>query len=181
MDAFRAATITSDRLVLTPLRPADAEAMVTVLGDEQLHEFIGGHPTGPADLRRRYERLSAGSGDPGQIWLNWIVRRGTDRQPIGTVQATVTRAGEVRAAAVAWVIGVPWQAQGFAAEAVQAMVGWLREQGATVITAHIHPDHHASAHVAARAGLIATPEEIDGPDPCHPPTAGGLRRRIRRR
>jgi RimJ/RimL family protein N-acetyltransferase len=114
MDAFRAATITSDRLVLTPLRPADAEAMVTVLGDEQLHEFIGGHPTGPADLRRRYERLSAGSGDPGQIWLNWIVRRGTDRQPIGTVQATVTRAGEVRAAAVAWVIGVPWQAQGFA-------------------------------------------------------------------
>lgn len=29
-------------------------------------------------------------------------------------------------------------------------------------TANIHPGHHASAKVAARAGLTATTEEIDG-------------------
>jgi len=155
-----AATISTERLVLTPLRAADADAMVEVLGDQRLHDFIGGRPAGQADLRRRYTRLAAGSGDPDQIWLNWIVRRGADRQPIGTVQATVTRGG--RAAEIAWVIGVPWQAQGFATEAAQALVNWLREQGATVITANIHPDHHASAKVAARAGLTATTDEIDG-------------------
>jgi len=155
-----AVTISTERLVLTPLRAADADAMVEVLGDQRLHDFIGGRPAGRADLRRRYTRLAAGSGDPDQIWLNWIVRHGADRQPIGTVQATVTRGG--RAAEIAWVIGVPWQAQGFATEAAQALVNWLREQGATVITANIHPDHHASAKVAARAGLTATTDEIDG-------------------
>ena len=159
-DGVNAATISTERLVLTPLRAADADAMVEVLGDERLHDFIGGSPAGQADLRRRYARLAAGSGDPDQIWLNWIVCRGADRQPIGTVQATVTRGG--RAAEIAWVVGVPWQGKGFATEAAQALVNWLREQGANVITANIHPDHHASAKVAARAGLTATTDEIDG-------------------
>lgn len=162
MTAFEAATITTERLVLTPLRQADADTMVDVLGDEQLHEFIGGHPASLAELRRRYERLAAGSGDPDQLWLNWIVRRGVDDEPIGTVQATVTRHGDRWAAAVAWVIGRPWQARGFAAEAARAMVSWLRDRGTSVITANIHPDHHASAKVAARAGLTATSEEVDG-------------------
>lgn len=162
MNAFEAATITTERLVLTPLRQADADAMVVVLGDEQLHEFIGGHPASHADLRRRYERLAAGPGDPDQIWLNWIVRRGVDKEPIGTVQATVTRLGDGWAAAIAWVIGVPWQAQGFAAEAAGALVSWLRGQGTNIITANIHSDHHASAKVAARAGFTATAEEVDG-------------------
>jgi hypothetical protein len=54
------------------------------------------------------------------------------------------------------------QAQGFAAEAAQALVSWLHGQGANVITANIHPDHHASAKVAARAGLTATAEELEG-------------------
>jgi RimJ/RimL family protein N-acetyltransferase len=162
MNTFEAATITTERLVLTPLRQADADTMVDVLGDEQLHEFIGGHPASHADLRHRYGQLAAGSGDPDQIWLNWIVRRGVEEEPIGTVQATVTRHTDGWAAAIAWVIGVPWQARGFAAEAAQALVSWLHGQGANVITANIHPDHHASAKVAARAGLTATDEEIDG-------------------
>ncbi len=160
MNAFEAAIITTERLVLMPLRQADADTMVDVLGDEQLHEFIGGHPASHAELRRRYGRLVAGSGNPDQIWLNWIVRRGNE--PIGTVQATVIRLGDGWAGAIAWVIGVPWQAQGFAAEAAQALVDWLQGQGANVITANIHPDHHASAKVAARAGLTATAEEVDG-------------------
>lgn len=162
MNPFEAATITTERLVLTPLRSADADTMVDVLGDEQLHEFIGGHPASHADLRRRYERIIAGSGNPDEIWLNWIVRRGVDQEPMGTVQATVTRLDEGWAAAIAWVIGVPWQAQGFAAEAASALVDWLRGQGANVITANIHPDHRASAKVAARAGLTATTGEVDG-------------------
>ena len=162
MNAFQEATITTDRLVLTPLRRADADAMVEVLDDEKLHEFIGGHPASHADLRRRYGQLAAGSADPDHIWLNWIVRRGVDQQPIGTVQATVTRLGNGWAATIAWVIGVPWQAQGFATEATQALVSWLHRQGTNVITANIHPDHHASAMVATRVGLTATTEEVDG-------------------
>jgi len=162
VNVFDPATITTERLVLAPLRRVDADAMVDVLDDERLHEFIGGRPAGHAALLRRYERLARGSGNPDEIWLNWIVRHGADQRPIGTMQATVTRLGSGWDAAIAWVIGVPWQARGFATEAARALVDWLHEQGATVITAYIHPDHHASATVATRAGLTPTTEEVDG-------------------
>jgi RimJ/RimL family protein N-acetyltransferase len=38
------------------------------------------------------------------------------------------------------------------------LVAWLEDQGVTTITAHVHPDHHASARVAERAGLVPTDE-----------------------
>ncbi|WP_327001935.1 GNAT family N-acetyltransferase [Dactylosporangium sp. NBC_01737] len=156
------ATITTGRLVLTPLRASDADAMAGVLRDEALHEFTGGAPLGLIELRRRYERLEAGSGDPDECWLNWIVRREADGEPIGTVQATVTRLDGGWTAEIAWIIGVPWQGRGYAGEAATGLVRWLREQGVPVVTANIHPDHHASAGVAARAGLTATADLNDG-------------------
>ncbi|MDQ0748669.1 RimJ/RimL family protein N-acetyltransferase [Streptomyces africanus] len=78
---------------------------------------------------------------------------------MGTVQATVA---EDRCAEFAWVVGSPWQGRGFASEAARGLVAWLRGQGVQTITAHIHPDHLASAAVAAGAGLAATEEEQDG-------------------
>jgi RimJ/RimL family protein N-acetyltransferase len=76
------------------------------------------------------------------------------------MQATVTDDG--RSADVAWEIGVPWQGRGYASEAAVAIVGWLSKRGATGIRALVHPDHDASARVAARAGLVPTDEVVDG-------------------
>jgi len=162
VNAFAATTITTERLVLTPLRQADADVMVDVFADQRLHQFIGGHPASHAELHDRYGRLAAGSPNPDQIWLNWIVRRRTDETAVGTMQATVTRRPDGWIADVAWVIGVPWQARGIATEAAHALVDWLRGQGANTISANIHPNHHASASVAARAGLTMTDQEVDG-------------------
>jgi RimJ/RimL family protein N-acetyltransferase len=160
---FGEAALTTRRLLLTPLRPQDAGPMAAVLADERLHEFIGGRPASPAALRERYRALAAGSGDPDQVWLNWIVRLRDGGEPAGTVQATVTRrADETWTAAVAWIIGVRWQGRGYASEAAVALVTWLGRQGAEVITASIHPGHHASAAVARHAGLAPTAAEVDG-------------------
>jgi RimJ/RimL family protein N-acetyltransferase len=145
-----------------PLRVEDAEEMAAVLGDERLHEFIGGEPDTITGLRERYAGLVAGSPDADEVWLNWVVRRRSDRQPIGTVQATVTMSDGESTANVAWVIGVDWQNQGFASEAALALAGWLRQRGADNVVAHIHPDHQASAAVAMRAGLRPTDEQADG-------------------
>jgi RimJ/RimL family protein N-acetyltransferase len=155
------ATITTERLDLTPLQVEDADEMFAVLGDERLHEFIGGRPATLAELRERYARLAAGSDKPDEVWLNWIVRRRADSQPIGTVQATITHEGR-RTANVAWVIGVDWQNQGFGSEAARALVDWLRSKGTHEIVAHVHPDHRASAVVATRAGLRPTEEQVGG-------------------
>lgn len=157
-----ASAIVTERLSLTPLRVEDADAMAGVLADERLHEFIGGEPDTTARLRARYARLAQGSPDPDETWLNWIVRRRSDAQPMGTMQATVTTRDGETTATVAWVIGVDWQNQGYASEAARALVLWLQERGVESIVAHIHPDHHASAAVATRAGLRPTDDEADG-------------------
>ncbi len=156
-----AETLTTLRLDLFPLRPDDADEMVAVLADPRLYEFTGGRPPSSAELRERYERQTVGrSPDGTEVWLNWIVRRRPQGDAIGFVQATIAVDG--RSADVAWLIGTPWQGQGHGAEAAREMVDWLQVAGTSVITAHIHPDHLASAAVAARCGLEPTDRIEDG-------------------
>jgi RimJ/RimL family protein N-acetyltransferase len=161
-DGLAEASIGTERLVLSPLRVADAEELAGVLGDPALHEFIGGRPDTLEALRRRYAAMVAGPGRPGELWRNWVLRRRADEAAVGTVQATLTRHGEGWRAEVAWVVGVPWQGRGYAVEAARALVGWLEAAGVDEIVAHIHPGHVASARVAAAAGLVATDDEVDG-------------------
>jgi RimJ/RimL family protein N-acetyltransferase len=159
---FAEAAIGTERLELSPLRAADADQLVGVLGDPALREFIGGRPDTLEELRCRYEAMVAGPGRPGELWRNWVVRRRADAAAVGTVQATLTRRAGGWRAEVAWVVGVPWQGRGYAVEAARALVGWLEAAGAGEIVAHIHPGHAASARVAAGAGLVATADEVDG-------------------
>jgi RimJ/RimL family protein N-acetyltransferase len=153
--------IQTARLSLVPLSPGDADEMVEVLGDRRLYEFIGGQPPTLVELRATYARLAAGHpSDRTEEWRNWTVRRRADGQAVGTVQATITADGG--AAEVAWMVGANWQRQGFASEAAQALVTWLEARGVRIIAAHVHPAHHASAAVAARAGLTPTGTYHDG-------------------
>jgi RimJ/RimL family protein N-acetyltransferase len=156
-------SIVTDRLTLTALTVEDADEMVSVLDDDRLHEFIGGRPATLDELRDRYRRLVVEPNDPSQVWLNWIVRSRRDGIAVGTMQASLSTGPEGRSvAAVAWVIGVAWQGHGFASEAARSLVAWLRSHGVDEITAHINPDHHASAIVGGRAGLHPSNEQRDG-------------------
>lgn len=161
MRLFAAPPIRTARLVLKPLGVEDADEMAKVLADDRLHEFIGGRPATLTELRARYRRLAAGSPDPQQAWLNWVVRRRAG-QAVGTVQATVTETGDRASALVAWVIGIDWQGHGYASEAACALVDWLKGRDLADVVAHIHPEHRASERVAARAGLRLTSELVDG-------------------
>ncbi|MFE2969396.1 GNAT family N-acetyltransferase [Streptomyces sp. NPDC059340] len=152
-------TLRTDRLDLLPLRVEHAGEMAEGLSDPALHTFIGGTPATPEALRSRYERLVAGSPDPAVLWCNWVLRLREEGCLVGTVQATVT--GEV--AEIAWVVGTPWQGRGFAGEAARELVGRLGEEpGVRTVVAHVHPDHRASAAVAAAAGLGPTDRYQDG-------------------
>uniref|UniRef100_A0AAU2K459 GNAT family N-acetyltransferase n=1 Tax=Streptomyces sp. NBC_00049 TaxID=2903617 RepID=A0AAU2K459_9ACTN len=148
------------RLDLLPLSPAHADEMALVLADPALHTFIGGAPLPVDALRARYERLAAGSPDPAVVWANWALRLREQGRLVGTVQATITPA--LDRAELAWVVGTRRQGQGFAAEAAQALADWLRELPVGLLVAHIHPDHAASAAVAAACGLRPTGHLQDG-------------------
>lgn len=186
MEWARAQPIRTERLELEPLSVDHADAMVDVLASPSLHTFIGGEPPSHAELEARYRRQSVGaSPDGSQGWLNWVVREQSGPS-VGTVQATVR--ATVRTvpdegspddelpgglqADVAWVIGSAAQGHGYATEAAAAMVEWLVSGegrpvdaagiGITRVVASIHPDHVASAAVAAHLGLAPTPELEDG-------------------
>ncbi|MGK4578880.1 GNAT family N-acetyltransferase [Kitasatospora sp. HPMI-4] len=154
----------TERLDLLPLRVEHAEEMAGVLGDPRLHDFTGGEPYDPQALRARYQRLTAGSPEAGVLWLNWVLRLRDEGRLVGTVQATV----DGSTAELAWVVGTPWQGRGYATEAARALLARLREQPfadaepLTGVVAHIHPDHHASAAVAAALGLRPTGPRPDG-------------------
>lgn len=157
------AVLETSRLRLAPVRVADAEEMAIVLGDPRLHEFTGGRPLAVEELRAQYRRWADGPGRPGEQWLNWVVRLHETGAAVGTVQATLTtQADGLRAARVAWVVGLPWQGSGFAAEAAAAVVTWVTQAGVTDVTACIALGHRASEGVAARAGLEPTAASVDG-------------------
>ncbi|MEU4272063.1 GNAT family N-acetyltransferase [Streptomyces sp. NPDC026092] len=158
---IRTEAIETARLTLHPLAVAHAEEMAGVLGDPDLYSFIGGEPPTLPALRARYERQTAGSPEPGVSWCNWVVGERASGSLVGTVQATVQDAEA--AAEVAWVVGVPWQGRGIAREAVRGLVEWLTGHARVgTVLAHIHPDHTASAAVAAAVGLAPTDVWLDG-------------------
>lgn len=155
--------LASSRLCLEPLRVEDAEEMGPLLDDPALHRFIGGEPASLDELRDLYRRQVVGrSPDGWERWLNWIVRRQSDGQALGTMQATVTVKDGRLVAEVAWVIARAQQGSGYATEAAAAMVAWLRSESAVMIIAHVHPDHRASAAVATAVGLSPTAIVEDG-------------------
>lgn len=162
MSVIVAAPIAAQRLDLVPLRVAHADEMTAVLADPKLYTYTGGSPPTPAALRTRYERLVAGSPDPTVYWCNWVIRLRGPACLAGTVQATIHTDADQPTAEIAWVVGTSWQRQGIATEAARALVDWLRRLPIHTVIAHVHPDHHASAAVAAAAGLVRTDRWQDG-------------------
>ncbi|MFI7367732.1 GNAT family N-acetyltransferase [Streptomyces sp. NPDC050149] len=153
------APFSTARLDAVPLRVAHADEMAAVLADPALHTFTGGAPESAAELRARYERQTAGSPDPDELWWNWVLRIRDEGRLAGYVQATVRGSR----AEIAWVTGTEWQGRGYAKEVARGLVAHLLGGGAVrTVVAHVHPDHGASAAVAAAAGLVRTGEWEDG-------------------
>jgi RimJ/RimL family protein N-acetyltransferase len=154
----RAAPLRTERLALEPLRIEHAPELAALTRDPDLHRFIGGRPETLPEVTARVRRQVAGASPDGrQGWLNWVLRD-ADGAAAGTVQATLTGA----AAELAWVVGTAHQGRGYASEAAVGVRDWLRTQGIEDFTAHIHPDHAASAGVARRLGLVPTVVRQDG-------------------
>lgn len=171
------AVLLGTRLELEPLRVEHAQEVATLLDDPGLHTYIGGQPATLAQMQERYRRQVVGrSPDGSQLWLNWVARRREDGRAVGTLQATVTEgtAGQDGATVeVACVVAPAYQGQGYAREAAQVMVTWLRAQGVVMVLAHVHPQHAASRGVAQAIGLMETTTIIDGETRWQdPPTTG---------
>jgi len=159
LDALPAA-LEGGRLALVPVHRHHAWELFPILSDPQLYHFTGGQPPESLEsIERWFANLESRiSPDGTQHWLTWVVTLKGTGDSIGYVQATVTGLQ----ADIAWLIGTPWQGQGFAKEAAITMKDWLASQQVERVTAYIHPEHSASQKIASSLGLRRTGAYHDG-------------------
>jgi RimJ/RimL family protein N-acetyltransferase len=146
------------RVVLVPLRAADAGELAGLLDDPVVRAALA--VSDVDGLRRRFAGWEARrSPDGAQAWLNWVVRARTTGRALGWTQATV----DETAASVAYALLPDERGRGVASDAVRAMTTWLRTAlGVSTVTASIAPDNTASERVAHAAGFAPTDRRAGG-------------------
>lgn len=116
--------IRTDRLVLEPIKVTHANEMVTVLSDLQLYDFIPQDPPDLGKLEKTYEvwarRISP---DKTELWLNWAARWKDSDKLIGHFQVGY----KPDEASIAYTVGLNFQRRGFALEALQEIIRFLKE------------------------------------------------------
>jgi ribosomal-protein-alanine N-acetyltransferase len=143
----------SSRLYLEPILPAHASVLYERLRDERLCRFIPQDPpASPQTLEDRYGFLSARrSPDGREAWLNWAVRERSSGDYAGTLEATVH---DDRTAMVAYMVFVPHQRRGFAAEACGRLVEHLfQDYGVSMVAAEIDTRNVASVALVESLGF----------------------------
>jgi RimJ/RimL family protein N-acetyltransferase len=165
IDGFpQAPALQTQRLILEPLWLDHAEEMAPLLADPRLHEFTRGEPPSLEYLRESYRaRLSAGASGASR-WCNWILRLREPAVVVGGVQAQVTLGDEGFRAEISWIVGCEHQRRGYAREAAEAMLTWLRAVGVRHVVGDIHERNEPSNRLARAVGLAPTddPTEHEG-------------------
>jgi ribosomal-protein-alanine N-acetyltransferase len=120
---FVGGALTSERLLLEPLRPAHAELMFDGFADPGLYRWIDVVPPADRDdLRLRFERIAVPYAPTGDLWLNWAVRLRETGPYVGLVEATVR---PDRAVYLAYYVFAASQRQGYGREACAAVLDHL--------------------------------------------------------
>ena len=153
--------ICAARIRLEPLMELHAPSLFPLLRDETLWEFTDEAP--PKSLRAlcaRHRRLeSRRSADGTQLWLNWAIAL-HGGAVMGVVQATVP--ANRASIAIAYVLGRPYWAHGYAREAVSAMMAGIEESlGVVEFLATVDSRNVRSGLLLARLGFCA----VDASDP----------------
>jgi [ribosomal protein S5]-alanine N-acetyltransferase len=142
----------TSRLFLEPILPAHASRLNEQLQDERLYRFIPQDPATPQALEDRYDFLSGRrSPDSREAYLNWAVRERTSGDYAGTLEATVH---DNPAATIAYMIFVPFQRRGYAAEACARLLEHLFEDyRVSIVAAEIDTRNVASIALVESLGF----------------------------
>ena len=149
------AAIPTSRLELEPLTAAHVEVMFPAYADERIYRWIDCPIPRKEEMRAKWQawetRLTA-DGELAQ--LNWAVRRRSDGAYIGKFDAQINAAKE--AVNIGFVFMPDFWGQGYASEAIQALVAKLKAAGVSKASATVAIGNHASERVLVKSGFIAT-------------------------
>lgn len=150
-EAYSPPLLHTPRLRLEPLLAAHAEVLFGPFSDPALYRYLPTDPPASLDaLRDRYRRLeSRRSGDGSELWLNWVGFSGA--APACLIEASVL---PERVVQVAYFTFAPYQRQGYAREALEAVVGHLHKAlSLTAARALLDTRNEASWRLLERVGF----------------------------
>lgn len=146
-------TIRTERLLLRPLCPDEAAAMAAYRSDPEVARYVPW--TAPYPLAKAEELIGQMQGRTGLLpgeWLLLAVERKQDATLIG--DCAVRLSDDARQATIGYVLARPHHGQGFATEAVRALLGELfTVQGLHRVTAECGTDNLASWRLLERVGM----------------------------
>jgi ribosomal-protein-alanine N-acetyltransferase len=151
-DSYASPFIASERLILEPLSAGHAERLFASFSDPELYTYLPSDPPGSLEaMRERYRRLEARRSTDGKaLWLNWAAREESGSY-VGVVEATVHADATAH---VAYFVFRPFQRQGFAAEAVEAVLAHLKNDiGVREARALLDTRNEASWRLLERLGF----------------------------
>lgn len=147
---------TSERLILRRARRSDVEPLLISWGDPEMTRYTGTKQ----DVRGFLEQLvadmqakSPGDGGPGGPWYQFIVERKEDGLLVGDLGAGFDVPGE-RQVELGYRILPEHHRQGYAREAVAALIDWLiAEHGIHRLVGVAAALNHASTSVLRSLGF----------------------------
>ncbi len=142
----------TDRLVLEPITTDHVEKILQILSSETLYQYIPGNPPSSESLKKTYGFWqNRKSPDSKEIWLNWAAKSKTTNKYIGHFQAGWDNQNGF---SIAYTVGVQFQKQGFAKEAVSSVIDFLVSHfNAETIRAWIDTRNLASIHLMKSLGF----------------------------
>lgn len=152
-----APVLTSDRLVLRPLRPDDLDASHALWCEESVYRFISGKPSNRQDC---WFRLLNFVGMWSMMGFGyWAVEHRETGDYVGEVGfADFKRALSVDIEGhpeMGWILSPRFFGQGLGHEAVSCALRWAQETlPFDEVFCIIAPENHASARLAQRAGFV---------------------------
>ncbi len=155
--------IETARLLLRPFLPEDAADCFAFLSDRETCYLDGGYePFGCMDGEYGWlmEKFAA---QPDRLMIQ---HRKTGRV-IGTVNILPDEQGRCDAREIGYVIAPACRRQGYATEALQAVMAALAKDGVRRVTLGIIPQNAPSLHLAEKLGFVRTGEIPDAFD--YPP------------
>ena len=146
-------SLLTERLLLRRSRPEDAEAISVYRSDPDVHRYQGWDRTDPegveAEIREMSSRLP---GAPGG-WVQLSVEEREGHRLVGDVGLSPAE-DEPGVIKVGYTVAPAFQGQGYATEAIDALVAYAFEAlGADIVRAYASADNVASLRVAEKVGM----------------------------
>jgi RimJ/RimL family protein N-acetyltransferase len=147
------------RLVLRPLDVRDVEAFVAYRRHPSVHPWQSWDADyGHDDARRLVDEIAAVEPGTQGEWCQVAVERGGVL--VGDVAFCVHDGGE--RATIGYTVDPTHQGNGYATEAVSALLAWLAERGVRVVDAEPLADNQPSRRVLERLGFDPVDHLDDG-------------------